>query len=170
VIVQGLFETPRAICVSPGEKIFAHLIFGTIAGGGAKPPLRVSMTTAPDDSNAVMHLAQIEAGTRSLRAAIRASGVKYKARPLDGIWATAPYLHNGSVPSLWELLQDPSDRIPSFSITRDFDPDNVGMKGGASGDFLFDTSQPGNSNQGHAFGTALSEYQKRALLEYLKTL
>ena len=52
----------------------------------------------------------------------------YKARPLDGIWATAPFLHNGSVPSLWELLQPPERRVKTFYVgSRELDPVHVGF-------------------------------------------
>jgi len=101
----------------------------------------------------------------------RATG-KYLARPLDGVWATAPYLHNGSVPTLWHLLHP--DQRPAKFITgnREYDPKNVGYSTTGNG-WTFDTSQPGNSNIGHAgdkYGTNLSEEQKEALIEYLKSI
>ena len=99
----------------------------------------------------------------------------YKARPLDGIWATAPYLHNGSVPSLYQLLLPPGQRLRSFPVgTRQYDPIAVGysidpMAPGNS--FLFDTTKVGNSNAGHDYGVgALPAAQRSALLSYLKTL
>lgn len=94
----------------------------------------------------------------------------YKARPLNGIWATAPYLHNGSVPSLWALLQPVAQRPARFFVgSREFDPVRVGQVSD-QGPSSFDTSLPGNSNAGHLAGTGLPEADKRALLEYLKTL
>ncbi len=94
----------------------------------------------------------------------------YKARPLNGIWATAPYLHNGSVPSLWALLQPVAQRPARFFVgSREFDPVRVGQVSD-QGPSLLDTSLPGNSNGGHLAGTTLPEADKRALLEYLKTL
>lgn len=105
----------------------------------------------------------------------RATG-KYLARPLNGIWATAPYLHNGSVPTLYDLLH-PEHRPAKFSMGgREYDPLNIGYASqitGAIGTWTFDTTQLGNSNTGHSgdkFGTNLSEEQKSALLEYLKTI
>ena len=97
----------------------------------------------------------------------------YKARPLDGIWATAPYLHNGSVPTLYALLQAPADRPRTFSVgTRVFDPKNVGyatLPQAPGNSFAFDTSLPGNSNKGHDYGVgALTETERLELLEYLK--
>ncbi|GAB1260499.1 di-heme-cytochrome C peroxidase [Aurantivibrio plasticivorans] len=104
------------------------------------------------------------------------AGLVYKARPLNGIWATAPYLHNGSVPNLWELLQKPEDRVKQFWVgSRQFDPKHVGYKTN-EGLNLFKVNnaqgeiQPGNSNLGHTWGTHLSEAEKWQLIEYLKTL
>ena len=104
----------------------------------------------------------------------------YKARPLDGIWATAPYLHNGSVASLYELLLPPDKRMAAFWVgSRAFDPVKVGYAttdpGGGQG-FLLNTrtadGRPldGNSNAGHDYGAArLTEADRMALIEYLKT-
>lgn len=101
----------------------------------------------------------------------RAPG-QYLARPLTGVWATAPYLHNGSVPTLWHLLH-PAQRPPNFIVgNREYDPVKVGYSTEGNG-WTFDTSQPGNSNIGHTgdkYGTNLTEDQKAALLEYLKTI
>ena len=101
----------------------------------------------------------------------RATG-QYLARPLTGVWATAPYLHNGSVPTLWHLLH-PAQRPAKFVLgNREYDPDRLGYATGGNG-WTFDTSQPGNSNAGHMgdrYGTNLTEDQKAALLEYLKTV
>jgi len=77
----------------------------------------------------------------------------YKARPLAGIWATPPFLHNGSVPSLYEMLLPADKRTKSFLMgTKDFDPQKVGyiLRDSGKG-FVFDTTQPGNSNAGHQF-------------------
>jgi hypothetical protein len=97
----------------------------------------------------------------------------YKARPLNGIWATAPYLHNGSVPNLAQLLLSPSQRVAQFYVgSRDFDPANVGfITTQTPGAYLFDTTVAGNSNAGHDYGTgALTAQQRLELVEYLKTL
>jgi hypothetical protein len=97
----------------------------------------------------------------------------YVARPMNGIWATPPYLHNGSVPTLWHLLQPASARPARFPIGQhEYDPEKVGYVTEVSGTprFLFDVSMPGNGNGGHEYGTALSDEEKRDLLEYLKSL
>jgi hypothetical protein len=97
----------------------------------------------------------------------------YIGRPLAGIWASPPYLHNGSVPNLYQLLLPGSQRISKFKVgSRTFDPVNVGFDL-AVGNFEFDTSLPGNGNkghEGHEYGTDLSDDQRRQLVEYMKSL
>lgn len=98
----------------------------------------------------------------------------YKARPLDGIWATGPFLHNGSVPNLYELLLPADRRSKTFRVgSRDLDEVRIGFRSDI-GPFLFDTTRPGNANRGHegaAYGTdQLDDGQRRQLLEYLRTL
>jgi hypothetical protein len=100
---------------------------------------------------------------------------QYLARPLNGVWATAPYLHNGSVPTLYDLLH-PDGRPAKFATgNREFDPAKIGYQADVTATgptiWIYDTSQSGNNNIGHsgeAFGTTLPEDQKVALLEYLK--
>ena len=100
----------------------------------------------------------------------------YKARPLDGIWATPPYLHNGSVPNLYEILLPQTERSKVFYLgSREFDAEKVGYVSTAALDdteaFKFDTVLKGNSNQGHEYGVnELTDEEKQELLEYLKTL
>jgi hypothetical protein len=114
--------------------------------------------------------------TRSPYASLSA----YKGRSLNGIWATAPYLHNGSVPSLYALLLPPRApgspangeyRPDQFRVgSREFEPDVVGLKSQGYKGFTFDTSKPGNSNAGHIYGTNLTPAERKDLIEYLKTL
>lgn len=98
----------------------------------------------------------------------------YAARPLTAIWSHPPFLHNGSVPTLHDLLLPPSQRPATFTLGHhEFDPVKVGLA--ATGPmrgppFTFDTGLTGNSNAGHLWGTTLSDAQRKALLEYLKTL
>lgn len=103
----------------------------------------------------------------------------YANMPLDGIWARAPYLHNGSVPTMMDLLRPAAERPVRFYRGNDvIDGRNLGFVATRAADsngrkyFLFDTTIPGNGNQGHegeAFGTELSYGEKQALVEYLKT-
>lgn len=97
----------------------------------------------------------------------------YKASLLAGIWATAPYLHNGSVKSLRELLLPSEQRSTSFRfcIDTEYDPAAVGLADETRGKcFFFDTRIAGNSARGHDYGVGLSDDDREALLEYLKTL
>jgi hypothetical protein len=108
--------------------------------------------------------------------------LEYKARPLNGIWAVPPYLHNGSVPSLYALLSPAAERPAIVHLGgREFDPVDVGYKNDAiAGGFALDTSVEGNRNTGHEFrdgprgggviGRGLAPAERRALIEYLKTL
>jgi hypothetical protein len=103
------------------------------------------------------------------------TGGGYVAVPLEGLWLRAPYLHNGSVPTLTDLLEPSSARPRSFWRGYDvYDSSRVGfVSTGPDAEregTPYDTTQPGNSPQGHEYGTALSPDAKRALIEYLKTL
>jgi mono/diheme cytochrome c family protein len=98
----------------------------------------------------------------------------YVAPSLDGVWLNAPYLHNGSVPTLSDLLEPPASRPTRFWCGYDvYDPARVGfISDGPDAQrlgTLLDVTQPGNGNGGHTYGTTLSAEQKRALIEYLKT-
>jgi len=92
--------------------------------------------------------------------------------PLAGVRASAPYLHNGSVPTLAQLLTPPAQRVSKFWVGgREIDPVAVGnVYDEGPNRSLLDTSLPGNANTGHAFGTQLSDAEKQDLLEYLKSL
>ncbi|WP_143869868.1 di-heme-cytochrome C peroxidase [Catenovulum sediminis] len=105
----------------------------------------------------------------------------YKGRPLNGIWATAPYLHNGSVPTLYDLLlpkctateyKENQCRPNKFMVgSRSFEPKKVGFVSEDYDGFEFDTSLTGNSNAGHEYATGeLSDKQRWQLVEYMKTL
>jgi mono/diheme cytochrome c family protein len=136
--------------VTTGDLVLLHVVSGVFLGQGrhdGKAPAEEALVprAAPDKG--------------------------YKARSLNGIWATAPYLHNGSVPNLRTLLS--KDRGTGFWVGNNtFDPVNVGLsilKGPNAS--WFDPSKPGNGNQGHPFGVDdLEEQEKRALIEFLKTL
>ena len=103
----------------------------------------------------------------------RAPHGPYAARPLYGIWAAAPYLHNGSVPTLYHLLLPPEQRPKAFALGgREYDPVKLGFAVDTScsqQDCLVDTTRTGDGNGGHLWGTDLDEPDRMALLEYLKT-
>ena len=106
----------------------------------------------------------------------------YKGRPLNGIWATPPFLHNGSVPTLYDLLLAPEKRPAKFSLgTREFDPEKVGYvtdgsrfetaQTKAANTFVFDTTIDGNLNAGHDYGNAaMTDPDRMALIEYMKAV
>jgi mono/diheme cytochrome c family protein len=106
----------------------------------------------------------------------------YKPRPLEGVWATPPFLHNGSVPNLYELLSPVGERSKKFFVgRREFDPVKVGLRtkplDGTSSGFWLDTREAGNRNTGHEFsshpgpgviGRGLTPAERMDLIEYLK--
>ena len=105
----------------------------------------------------------------------------YRARPLAGIWATPPFLHNGSVPNLYQMLIPADKRDKVFFLgSREFDPKYVGFRTTAfDGAFEFRTDQPGNTNVGHEFrngagkgviGPELTDDERWAIIEYLKSM
>ena len=110
--------------------------------------------------------------------------VGYMAPPLDGVWATAPFLHNGSVPTIAQLLDSDSRpkvwRRTDFD-TRHFDQEQLGWPHEALNirqadapkaqqKWIYDTGHWSQSNSGHTYGDAVSASQRRSLLEYIKTL
>jgi len=105
----------------------------------------------------------------------------YKAAPREGVWATPPFMHNGSVPNLYEMLIPAAQRTKKFYLGREFDPIKVGLDtSGKSGTYLVDTSLRGSSNAGHSFengprgngiiGPLLTEQERWAIVEYLKSI
>jgi hypothetical protein len=85
------------------------------------------------------------------------------------VWARSPYLHNGSIRTMTELLIPPSDRAKTFHRgSQRFDRKVMGYTD--EGAYVFDTTTPGNSNLGHDYGTKLSPNEKQELIEYLKRL
>ncbi len=97
------------------------------------------------------------------------TGAVYWAPPMSGIFATSPYFHNGSVPTLWDVLSPPEERPTTFRTgSIEFDPEHVGLK--SEGSFVYNTEEKGKGNGGHLFGTNLPPNQKLALLEYLKSI
>lgn len=99
----------------------------------------------------------------------------YRARPLNGIAFTYPYGHNGSWPTLWDVLTPPNDRPTNFVVRpKSFDEDKVGLDTSPAkeGEQLFsiDTTTLANSNLGHPYGTDLDDTEKKELLQYLKSL
>jgi hypothetical protein len=161
----GAYKLNLGTVPSPGDG------FGTLPATGQTPPPPKPGT--PPTQPATPDSLTIESGTVLKRTLYKGA---YEARVLEGIWAAAPYLHNGSVPTLAELLKSPAQRTTTFSLGTKYDVENIGLAA------TQDPSSPtrtvtgcdklnsGESNCGHDFGTNLSEQDKKALLEYLKTL
>lgn len=105
----------------------------------------------------------------------------YRVKPLDGVWASAPYLHNGSVPTIYALLSPVAERPTTYWVGRnDYDPTQLGLDiTPALGGFTYDTTLTGNSNAGHEFkdgtghgviGPMLTPAERYAIIAYLKLL
>ncbi|WP_442509253.1 di-heme-cytochrome C peroxidase [Novipirellula sp. SH528] len=153
---QGRFPRSDTARV-PAREVLTHLVFKSIARSFV--PWRDELTI--DDARQRSIMFEVAATQETL--------MRYKSRPLNGVWSTAPYLHNGSVPDMVELLKEPTQRKSKFRVgTTTYDPSTLGYKD--EGPFEFDASLPGNSNTGHAYGTTLSEQDKTALIEFIKSL
>ncbi len=164
---EAIYNQRCAECHTPGAPKTNRII--PIAEIGTDPERLNSWTQAAADAfnRKVREMGFDRPGT------IKNNG--YYSPPLDGIWMRAPYLHNGSVPNLREILEPPSQRTTIFYRGYDvYDPEGVGfMTGGADAErfgWRFDARVRGNGNQGHSYGVDLSPNDKRVLLEYLKTL
>jgi hypothetical protein len=152
--------------IADADTMLSNVVIGTILGQTKQAP--------PDELNQVSFRGRHAMG---LKLTSVSPVAKYKARPLNGIWATAPYLHNGSVPNLDALLRRTADRPKSFTIgARTFDPVRVGYMTNAPDFPMFNVNEAngtpitGNSNAGHEDGANLSEEERSQLIEYLKTL
>jgi hypothetical protein len=133
-------------------------------------PHRAEMFTQKLADQFNKFLAELEADgyERPKEVGVRSTG-KYFAATLNGVWARSPYLHNGSIRTMQDLLTPPAQRAKTFHRgSRVFDEQVIGYTD--EGAYLFDANGSGNANSGHDYGTHLSETKKRDLIEYLKTL
>jgi len=173
--------TTRFGSQAPTSAVLRGSVLGVLlANGAALPPdaggVRHAINT--DLNNGFPPASTIDFAKGQLQSMYdppsRPPGAVYEARVLRGIWATAPYLHNGSVANLRELLTRPEKRHSNFTPgSRRFDPVDVGLpldaQSGLPGQFKADPTV-GNGNGGHTWGTDLSDADKTALIEYLKSL
>jgi hypothetical protein len=151
---------------APSSGVLTGFVFGnnTVAATGAASIFLVKVL----NSSALMQ--RFPSIDLSINPPAHPSG-SYESRVLHGIWAAAPYLHNGSVPTLAELLKPSAERVTSFKVGRNYDIENIGLATTQPlGSTDFENTGLGNSNAGHEFGTTLSASDKEALLEYLKSL
>ena len=145
----------------------------------AKAELEKSAPLNAPHSNTPANALSVTPQVQQLLGAFKAPATteyKYESRVMQGIWAAAPYLHNGSVPTLTDLLKPAAERPASFKIGPAYDPVAVGLATVQTKfNFTLNTTDcadrnSGNSRCGHEFGTTLTAAEKRALLEYLKQL
>ena len=165
-----------------GEAVFATECASCHAAGGARTGTVIPLDQVGTDrvradawTNAAVATYNGTFGGKSWGFSSFRKTNGFVAPSLEGLWIRAPYLHNGSVPSLADLLNPPEQRPKRFWRGYDlFDSSAVGfVSSGAEAErtgSLYDTALPGNGNGGHAFGTQLEPDRKRALLEYLKGL
>lgn len=172
LVIRLLKEHAPELILNGGESLL-----------GVHPPPKVFPVPEPHALPGIpvqMPYPQRLAACERTAGATGARGFGYKARPLTGVWATGPFLHNGSVPTLNDLLLPPDQRPKTFRLgTREFDPVNVGPVTSERADntFVFrvldEAGQPiiGNSNAGHDYGAStFTAKERRALLEYLKVV
>jgi hypothetical protein len=164
---KAIFDRECASCHAPGGAQTGQVVPADRIG---TDPHRVRMWTKQAAEAYNARYKQYDFGFSKFR-----STDGYVSVPLDAIWTRAPYLHNGSVPTLRDLLQPPENRPKVFFRGYNvFDPRAVGfVSQGHEAQrvgFRYDVSQPGNGNQGHLAGTRLPEKDKDSLIEYLKTL
>jgi mono/diheme cytochrome c family protein len=163
----ALYQTHCARCHEPGGELFCRVV--PLAEIGTDPERHRTWTQAAADATN----RAINEGLGAPRPDVITSD-GYLAGPLTGAWLSAPYLHNGSVPNLRELLEPAPRRTARFVRGYDvYDPVNVGfVHAGAEAErvgFVFDTTLRGNGNSGHEYGCDLPDERKLELLEYLKT-
>ena len=187
---QWLLDLPAArypyaidqTLAAKGSEIYASQCASCHAFGGATTGKIVPIEEVKTDPNRMNHWPQSAADSfnkyaegypwvfRNFR-----SSKGYVAVPLDGVWARAPYLHNGSVPTLLDLLEPPENRPKIFYRAYDvYDQQRGGfVSSGPEAEregWRYDVSVTGNGNEGHVWGTTLTADEKRALVEYMKTL
>jgi cytochrome c5 len=159
----------KANCVSchGGEESDARLHSPNETG---TDPRRAELFTQLQADRFNKFLAELEiAGYQASKMTGLRSTQKYWAASMPGAWARSPYLHNGSVRTMAELLTPPNERAKTFHRgSRVYDPILMGFTD--EGSYVFDTSGPGNANTGHDYGTKLATEEKRDLMEYLKSL
>ena len=175
------FPIDRALA-DKGRPVYEQLCASCHEPGAPRTSKLIPIAEIGTDRNRMDTWSQVAAdrANRAVRSLgiVRPDLVKqegYASPPLDGLWMRAPYLHNGSVPTLRDLLLPDAERPKAFYRGYDvYDPVNVGfVTAGPDAErygWKEDTAERGNGNQGHNYGTALTASDRDALLEYLKTL
>ena len=154
-------------------------VIGSILQHPLDIPLGATRIAAQSQSAARKPLTDVntawQRGAQAALSGASAGSFKYESRVMQGIWATAPYLHNGSVPTLADLLKpdSPAPRaVPGGALLRPGEcrPRCGPARCAGARDTGCEARNSGNSRCGHNFGTNMSAADKKALLEYLKTL
>lgn len=169
------FEAPDAEARARGALIYEAECASCHDSGQVIPASEIGTDPTRAEAFGEAEAAWINASWFGAEAPMSATG-GYFAPPLVGVWASAPYLHNGSVPDLASLLDPPARPVywrRTGSSADDYDADRVGWRyeeapAGARG--VFDTTLPGLSAGGHTFGAALSPAERADLLAFLKGL
>ena len=170
-VAQGkpLFEAQCAACHAPDRDNRLGTVIPIAEIGTDRSRLDTWTKAAADGANQ-----QVASLGITRTPMIKTQG--FIAVQLDGLWLRGPFLHNGSVPTVRDLLAPPAARPRTFYRGYDLlDAKDLGFVSNVAEVrghkfFPFDTATPGNGNGGHDYGTALSAAEKDALLEYLKTL
>ncbi|MDO1581506.1 di-heme-cytochrome C peroxidase [Rhizobium oryzicola] len=169
-VLGSILQNYAPFIFGSGDDLVMKLASKALAEKGLSSDIKELQNAFPASRDPASANATAAKGTASTE------NYAYESRVLEGIWAAAPYLHNGSVPTLEDLLK-PSDQRPAqFPVGAEYDPVKIGLSATQSG--LSTTTvttgcndlNSGNSRCGHEFGTALPDADKKALLEYLKTL
>ena len=177
-VIPGITEPLRD--VDSAGNLLKTAVIGVLAqakaqrSGPAPKPTPAQQAAMSEALSLSGHAAKPQvAGKQSIPTAAKN---QYESRVLKGIWAAAPYLHNGSVPTLADLLKPSAERTRTFAIGPAYDIDTVGLAADQPPSTYVlhatgcDQLDSGDSNCGHEYGTHLPDADKRALLEYLKTL
>jgi mono/diheme cytochrome c family protein len=169
--------------VARGRDVFGQRCASCHAPGGARTGTAIPLAEIGTDAEHVRTWTQGDADKMNRVTGLLGLSGKpmqgaqggYVAKPLVGVWLQAPYLHNGAVPTVADLLSPPDQRPATFYRGYDvLDGERLGFVAtgpeAAARGFRFETGLRGNGNGGHLFGTDLSADDKRALIEFLKTL
>ena len=170
----------------PAATVLKHAVAGAIAGSisilTCRDEIDITGFDVVDSWRRVANMAIFgssaleddEVGNEETRRSVLVNKLsRYKSRPLNGVWSSPPFLHNGSVNSLYELLLPPQQRRSFYLGCNDFDPVRVGLNCTKSnGGYFFDTSLSGNLSKGHDYGPRdqNAEAERMALIEYVKSL
>jgi mono/diheme cytochrome c family protein len=178
VLQGGGLASNARVAAAPSPSAASATASASSLGLRPLPPSLKDLTGAFNAPAAIQGVpsSQLQGRAAVTAAAAPAPKGSYESRVLQGIWATAPYLHNGSVATLADLLKPAAQRAKQFKMGSAYDTVNLGIAvDQPQSNYVMVTTDcsdlnSGNSRCGHEFGTQLTDPEKKALLEYLKTL